>query len=365
MAVKTKAGLLTKPFIPSKPVEVLEEESNGKKLIKLGLNENRLGCSPKVAEAIRQAPESYALYPEIGLPLFRKTVAAYHGLKDNQVLFGSGLFEIILLLSQAYLEKDDEVITPVPSFDWYGAASVRQDAVVKKVPLKGYEIDLDRIASEITEKTKIIWLCNPNNPTGRLIPAEQLQSFVENMPDRILIVVDEAYIDFSPKEYPSADRLIERHDNLAVLRTFSKLYGLASFRIGYILADPTIIDALNHVKHPLNVSAQAQLAAEASLQDDVFRQKVWNNNRDSLALYYRTFEKWGLPYVETAANFFLVDVQRDSVEVVQQLAAEGIFVRPGAGFGPEYQTFLRISVGTMEDNQIVLAALGRILGKEV
>lgn len=365
MAVKTKSGLLKKPLIPSKPVEAIKDEQNNKGLIKLGLNENRLGCSPKVVEALRQDPETYALYPEIGLPLLQEIVAKYHGLQKDQVLFGSGLFEVILLLAQAYLEAGDEVIVPVPSFDWYSAVSIRQDAVVKKVHLKGYETDLDGIFKEITDKTKIIWLCNPNNPTGRLIPYDELEEFIKKVPDRILIVIDEAYIDFAPQEYVSAKQLITQHDNLVVLRIFSKLYGLASFRIGYALADSSITDALNHVKHPLSVSEQAQIAAKVSLEDDEFRQKVWQHNRDSLKQYYTVFEKWGLPYVETAANFVLVDVQRDGTEVAKKLAEEGILVRSGAGYGPEYKNFLRISIGTTEDNKILLETLGRILNKEV
>jgi histidinol-phosphate aminotransferase len=356
--------LLEKPYIPLKPTDAIKSEQSGRKLIKLGLNENRLGCSPKVAEALRLAPEDYALYPEIGLPLLKEVVADYHGLKAEQVLFGSGLFEIILLLAQAYLEPGNEVLVPTPSFDWYNAVSIRQDAVVREVPLKGYETDLDSMYAQITDRTKIIWLCNPNNPTGRLIPQEDLKAFIEKVPERILIVIDEAYLDFAPREYQSADQLINSHDNLAVLRTFSKLYGLASFRIGYILADPSIIDALNHVKQPLDVSEQAQIAARVSLEDAKFRDRVWKHNRDSLRQYYAAFDAWGLPYVETAANFFLVDVGRDSVEVAEDLAKEGILIRPGAGFGPGYETFLRISVGTDEDNSILLKALSNILNKK-
>ncbi|MFT3985271.1 MAG: histidinol-phosphate transaminase [Lachnospiraceae bacterium] len=363
MAVETKKGVKQIPiFIPAKSKEVFKRELGQKNILKLSANESRMGCSPKVAEALLQMEDEFSSYPDVGCTVLKEKVASFHGVKEEQVVFGNGSFELILLIAQAYLEESEEVITPVPSFGWYIVASFHRNAIVKKIPLKEFEVDLEGMLQAVTNKTKIIWLCNPNNPTGKLIPYRELKEFVERVPQNVLIVLDEAYIDFAPADYQDAVPLIQKYDNLVVLRTFSKLYGLASFRIGYALAQEEIIQNITRVKLPINVSAESQVAAIAAFADQEFKKKVYENNRRSLQLYYETFRKWNLNYLESNGNFVMVNLERDSREVEQKLAKHGILVRNGEGFG--YINWLRITIGTYEDNQTVLAALGEILNKQ-
>ena len=363
MSVKAKKGVADIPiFIPAKSIEAVREELGKKEIIKLSANENRLGYSPKIPEALKKEAGKLNIYPDVGCPVLREAVAGHHGIRDDRILFGNGLFEVILLIAQAYVDSGDEVLVPETTFGWYATASLHEDAVVKKIPLKNFEIDLNAITDAITDRTKIVWLCNPNNPTGRLIPETDLEDFLRKVPEDVLVVIDEAYIDFAPENYRDAVHFIEQYDNLVVLRTFSKLYGLAALRIGYALANEDIIENLTKVKQPLNVNANSQIAAKVSLEDREFKQKVQENNRKGLQMYYDTFKKWKLQYIESFANFLLVNIETDSGRVEQELMQEGILLRNGKRFN--YDGWLRITVGTYEDNVTVIKALGRILGKK-
>lgn len=360
MAVQTRKGVDDLPiFIPAKSKQALEEELGRGDVIKLAANENRHGCSPKVLPAIIDAAKDFYLYPDVGSPIVREAIANYHNINPENIIFGSGLFEVTLLIAQAYLEKGDQVISPAPTFGWYGVASLHGDADVVSVPLREFEVDLDDVYSAITEKTKIIWLCNPNNPTGRLIPAEALEKFINKVPDNILLVIDEAYMDYSDRKYESAVKYLDKFPNLVIQKTFSKLYGLASFRIGYALANKTVIEAVNKVKQPLNVNFLAQIAAKASIEDSEFRDMVYYANKAELKRYYDAFKRLGLPYVESEASFVLVKVP-DSVSFVEKLSDKGIMIREGSRFGLG-EGWVRISVGTKDDNVAVIDAFNELL----
>lgn len=364
MSVKAKEGVeKIEVFIPARSKESLQEELGNKTIIKLGANESRLGFSPKIAEALKQQYDDLYLYPDPGCGLLRETLAKYHNVDEDNFAFGNGSFELIQVISQAYLEKDDEVILPSPSFGWYAASAKMAGNKAVGVGLNpNHETDLDAIYKAINEHTKIIWLCNPNNPTGKLIPKDDLLEFVERVPSNILLVIDEAYIDFVPKEYGDSVSWIKEHDNLVILRTFSKLYGLASMRIGYAIANPDIVANINRMKQPMNIGRIPQIAANVAISDEEFKKKVFDNNREGLEYYYSVFDKWGLEYIKSDANFLMVNIKADADQVEQKLIKQGILIRNAAMFG--YKNWLRITVGTKSDNEALISALANILGYE-
>ncbi len=363
MSVVARKGVKELPvFIPAKSKQAQEAEIGKREIIKLAANENRYGCSKKVAPAIAAEAENFYLYPDVGSPELREAVAKYHNIAPEKILFGNGLFEVTQLIAQAYLNEGDEVITPATTFGWYSVASLQMNGTVKKVPLKEYAIDLNALFEAITEKTKIIWLCNPNNPTGLLIPEKELAEFIERVPENILVVIDEAYLDYSDRNYKSFSGYLDEYKNLVILKTFSKLYGLASLRIGYALADALVIESITKVKQPLNVNFVAQIAAKVSIEDEAFRDFVYESNKAELNRYYEFFEKNNLEYLHSEASFVLFRVNSDSQALVDEIGKQGIMIREGSRFGLG-NGWIRISVGTPEDNTALLNALEKYLKK--
>lgn len=353
-----------KEYAPAKSRESIKRKYGIEHLIKLAGNENRLGCSPKAKEAIRayvDDEEQIFLYPDGNVTVLRELAAKKHDIKENQLIFGNGSFELIEIIAKTYLEEGDETIYSVPSFNWYENVTKQAGAVPVKIPAKDFETDIEAILQAVNEKTKIIWLCNPNNPTGTLLKPEVLQDFVARIPSNVLLVLDEAYLDFVTEDYPDSAELIKKYDNVIALKTFSKLYGLAGFRIGYGYADQKIITSLLKSKTPINVSSLAQVAATASIRDEEFRQKVIENNRKGLELYYKTLDELGLKYVKSAANFILFETGIDSAVVTEEYLKHGILVRGGAEYG--YPEWIRVTVGTESDNQKVLDILRELVNK--
>ena len=329
-------------------------------IIKLAGNENRFGCSPKVIEALNKQSGNFSFYPDMNVTLLRKRLAEKHNIPEKNLIFGNGSFELLSLIGAAYIEQGDEVIYNDPSFGWYLNVTRQNGGTIIKVPVnedKG--VDISAVLSNITEKTKVIWLCNPNNPTGTLLPADELSDFINRVPDNILIVLDEAYVDFIDGEYIDTVEFVRQHDNVRLLRTFSKAHGLASFRIGYGIADIKIITALTKVKLPLNVSMASQTAALAALDDDGFTDFIVRTNRSELEYYYSEFEKLGLRYIPSNGNFILVNIGIDSSFAEKEFLKRGIVIRNGEEFGlPQW---LRISVGRPKENRIVTDNLKEII----
>ena len=351
-----------KLYRPAKTLEAVSREWNVRKedIIKLAGNENRLGCSELVKKVVQRAAESYAFYPDMRATKLRTVLAEKHGVSPENLIFGNGSFELISLVGAAYIEEGDETISADPSFGWYINVTEINGGIPVLVPVnEKKKIDLQAIRRVVTDRTKIIWLCNPNNPTGTLLPAKELQDFVKELPEGILLVLDEAYIDFVSEEYPDTVSFVRQRKNVLILRTFSKLYGLASFRIGYGIADVEVIEALEKVKLPINVNMLAQEAALAALEDEEFTTKVRENNRNGLDYYYREFAKLGMECVPSQGNFILVHTFLDSRFLEEEFLKRAIIVRAGADF--QLADWLRITVGTQEDNHRVIAALQDIL----
>ena len=358
-AVRARAALeKISDYRPARTLESVKREYGFSDVIKLAGNENRLGCSPRAVEAVKNAG-LLPYYPDTNCTKLREKLASVYKTGEADFIFGNGSFELISLIAQTFLEPGGESVIPVPSFGWYTNVTLQMNAVPVFVSLTDFKIDLDSIRKKITDKTKIIWICNPNNPTGTLLGQNELINFLETVGNDIIVVLDEAYIDFISEDYPDTVYLLKKFTNVILLRTFSKVYGLASFRIGFGMTNPEIIRNMNKVRIPINVNTLAQEAALASLDDADFRKKVLENNREGLELYYAELEKLGLNYIRSNGNFILFDTGKDSTWVEAEFLKRRIVIRPAAEFG--LPTWVRISIGTREDNAEVIRVLEEII----
>lgn len=344
------------PYVPGKPISDVQRELGLTDVIKLASNENPLGCSKKVTQAISDALSEISLYPDGNATVLRNKLAEKHGLKPGQIIFGAGSNEIITFIAQIFLNPGDESIYAQPSFSWYDTAVLATGANPVIIPLKDYTHDLEAMKNAITDKTKIIWICNPNNPTGTIITAKEQEEFLKAVPSNIVVVLDEAYYEFARGgDYPESVSLLEKYPNIIILRTFSKAYGLASLRVGYGMASEEIVSYLNRVRPPFNVNTLAQTAAIAALEDEDFVREVLKVNKAGRDMLYEAFEKLGLRYVKSHANFIWVETPLSSGEMFQKLLHRGVIVRPFMG------KWLRITVGKKEQNEKLIKALTELL----
>lgn len=348
-------------YTPAKSIDSVKSEYGFDTVIKLAGNENTLGFSPLAKEAFKDIT-SY--YPDGAVVNLREKTAGKFGVKPENIIFGNGSFELLTLIGLTFIEKDDETITAQPSFGWYKNVTLIMGGKIVEVPLEDYKVNLDAVHNAVTDKTKIIWLCNPNNPTGTIFTHRQLTEFLDKIRDDIVVVLDEAYVDFVNEEgYPDSVSLLGRYKNIIILRTFSKLEGLANLRIGYGFANEELIGYLNKVRMPINTNGAAQLAAYAALDDDDFKQKTLNNVHKGLRQYYDVFERWNIPYVKSNTNFVLFDTGIDSEKLVQEFLERGILIRGGKEFG--YPTHIRLSIGTPDENKKVIELLAQLLNKKL
>ncbi|MDP4178553.1 MAG: histidinol-phosphate transaminase [Bacillota bacterium] len=347
-------------YKPAKSLQEIQDELGIDKILKLSANENAMGCSPLVYKALQKLPEEINLYPDFYCTKLREKLIKTLNVKEEQLIFGNGSFELISLLAQAFINSGEESIIPEPSFGWYKTVTLAMNGVIKSIPLRNHKIDLKDVLNQVNDKTKIIWLCNPNNPTGTIFEKQEFEKFIENIPTRIILVLDEAYIDFvSSDEYFDTTKLVDKYKNIISLRTFSKVYGLASLRIGYGIADKEIIDIINKIRLPINVNAAAQAAALASLNDENFKKSCIENNKEGKEYYYKSFSEMGLEYIPTETNFIMVNVLKDSMKVTDELLRKGISLRAGTEFG--MNTWLRITIGKIEENILVIEKLKQVL----
>lgn len=354
--VKERSGVQKiAPYQAARSLESVKREFGLDQIIKLAGNENRLGCSSRVAGILEEQKSQFSFYPDSNCTVLRERLSSIHNVEPDHLVFGNGSFELIALIAHAYLETGEEAVIPDPSFGWYRNVTLQMNGKPVMVPLKEFAIDTDEILRLISGQTKIIWICNPNNPTGTVLKEEQLRDFIKKVPDHILVVLDEAYIDFVEEPYFDTTELIKQHKNVILLRTFSKLYGLASFRIGYGIGDPELIEKINKVRSPLSVSFPAQKAAEVSLEDEDFKKLVLDNNRKSLDLYYSELKRLGLDYVRSNGNFILIRTGADGEAVEKAFLQNGIIIRNASEFGLD--GWIRVSVGTFEENKKVIRVM--------
>jgi histidinol-phosphate aminotransferase len=345
------------PYVPGKPIEETARELglDPAKIVKLASNENPLGSSPKALEAIRAALDTLNFYPDGNGFELKKVISRRFKVAPEQVILGNGSNDVLELVARTFLTDRDSAVYSKHAFMVYPLVVQAVGARGIEVPSRGYSNDLGAMAAAVEGNTKVVFLANPNNPTGTFEPWSEVKRFIESIPKRVIVVIDEAYGEYLPAEL-RAETLpwIERHPNLIVSRTLSKAYGLAGLRVGFGIGNPELIALMNRVRQPFNVNQLALAAAGAALEDFAFLEKSFQVNRDGLAQLTEGFKRLGLEWIPSFGNFVCVKLA-DAPRAYQFLLKRGIIVRPIAGYGmPE---FLRVTVGLAGQNAAFLAGL--------
>ncbi len=348
------------PYPPGKPIEELERELGIVGSIKLASNENPLGPSPKAIRAIKENINNIHRYPDGSSYYLRQKLAKKFGLPMSKIILGNGSNELIKVIVHTFLSPDDEVILSLPTFLLYEKVVQSFEGKIVTVPLSNFWIDLPAILTAVSSKTKIIFINNPNNPTGKALKKKEISHFLNSLSPDVVVVLDEAYIEFAtdPKVV-SAVELLESYPLLVVLRTFSKVYGLAGLRIGFGFTSESVIEGMNLVRQPFNVNYLAQVGALAALDDDKFVEKTLTLTRDGLEFLYSQLDRIGLKYVPTQTNFFLIKTPLGAGETYQRMLREGVIVRSMESFG--LSDYIRINVGLPEENKRFVKTLEKIL----
>ena len=357
------SGLKNIPKYPfGKPKSAVSAELFKGKIVKINSNENTIGVSPKAIEAAEKILSNLNLYPESKNLELRRKVAQKFQIQPENVFIGNGAGEIIYYAAIAFLNNGDEVIVPEVTYPLYLIAFKMMRANVVKSAMNGYKIDTGKIQELITEKTKMIALCNPNNPTGDIINKDEMFRFIKKIPDDVLLIIDEAYIDFADNNdlLDTVSEIKNGRKNLYVIRTLSKAYGLAGLRIGYGIGDTSINDEMQKIKLPFNISLITQYAAEAALKDDDFLNKTVATIKKERNFLYEELNKMNLNYVKSSTNFILIDVKRDSSDTTLELEKRGIMVRDAAPYG--IKNCIRVTIGKRDQNERFLQALSEVLG---
>ncbi len=347
-----------RPYEAGRSIESVRREYGLERIAKLASNENPLGASPKAIEGMRRALDALHLYPNGGLDL-RTVLAEEFELKVENVVAGSGSEGIMSNIIRAFLCDEDEVLTTEAAFIGFQVLAKSRGVKYRTVPYRDWHYDLPALAAAINENTKIIYLANPNNPTGTIFTKHQFDEFYKHVPERVLIILDEAYFEYAKDNPKYPDSMHYRYDNVITLRTFSKIYGLAGVRIGYGFAHEELIRNLLKVKLPFEPSTVAQAAGIAALADKEFLHRSLELNARGLRYLTAALEELGLTVVPSQANFVMTVLpgEQDAQQVFEELLAQGVVVRPLKAFG--LPNCLRISTGTDEDNQLCAAALRR------
>ncbi|MBF0377018.1 MAG: histidinol-phosphate transaminase [Desulfamplus sp.] len=348
-----------KPYEPGKPIDELEREYGIKNIVKLASNENPVGPSPLAIKAIGEHLASMNRYPDGSAFKLTSKLAERFNVKNENIIVGNGSDDIIALLAHAFLGSGKEALMPLPSFLMYEISVKTSGGTPVMIPLNGLEIDLDALADAVTEKTAMIFLTNPNNPTGSHFTTNQFNKFMAKIPKNIIVIVDEAYIEFArdPNIFNSLASNLE--SNIVTLRTFSKAYGLAGFRVGYGIMDQEIASVLHRIRQPFNVNSLAQVAAAAALADYEFLKNGINIMHQGIDYLVNELSEMGIKTFPTQANFFLLDVKKDATEVFKEMLKHGIITRSMKSYG--FPSCLRISAGLPEENRAFIEALKKVL----
>ena len=350
------------PYVPGKPIDELEREYGIADSIKLASNENPLGPSPRAMEAIAREMAKVHRYPDDSAHLLLTKLAAKLGVRPEQIVLGNGSDDILGLLGRALLQPDDEVIIPTPSFLVYAIVTQSAGAVPVAVPLKDMVIDLEAILKRVGPRTRMIFICNPNNPTGTMVTQAAFSDFMKRLPPDVLVVLDEAYIDFVRDSGGiQSFSWLDGDPPVVVLRTFSKVYGLAGLRIGYGVMSRAMAQVLHQVRLPFNVNSLAQAAAAAALDDTEFLERTITLIHEGLDYLYAELDKRRGRFFPTHTNFFLIDMQRNAKQVFEQFLRQGVIVRAMSAYG--YPEYIRINVGRPEENRRFIAALDHVIAE--
>ncbi|MDG2956654.1 histidinol-phosphate transaminase [Bisgaard Taxon 10/6] len=353
------------PYQAGKPIEELERELGISNIVKLASNENPFGFPESAKKAIREQLDSLTRYPDSNGFTLKQTIAGKFGLKPEQITLGNGSNDLVELFAHTFVSEHDEVIFSKYAFIVYPLITQAINATAREIPAKNWGHDLDAFLAVINEKTKLIYISNPNNPTGNFLTHNEIDEFLAKVRSDIIVVLDEAYTEFTAKdERVDSFALLKKYPNLVVSRSLSKAYGLAGLRIGYAVANEEITGLFNRVRQPFNVNSLALAAAVAVLNDDAFVEKVAENNRNELKRYEAFCQRYGLKYIPSKGNFITIDFERPAAPIYDALLHEGVIVRPIAGYG--MPNHLRVSIGLPQENDRLFDALIKVLNlKEI
>ena len=350
------------PYEPGKPVEEVQRELGLDRVVKLASNEGQYGPFPEALEAIERGAPGLNRYPDGGAYLLRTALAERHGVAFENVTIAAGADAVIMYLSIAVLDPGDEIVCGWPSFPSYVLDALKLGAVAKRVPLTDYRYDVDTILGQVGPRTKVVYLCNPNNPTGTMVGRSEIESYFDRVPDHVLTVLDEAYFEYVESgDYPDGiEESVKAGRRALVLRTFSKIYGLAGLRVGYGVGQPEVVEAIGKVRNAFDINQTAQDAARASIGNEAEIARRRRETADERRRLEEACSSLGLTVASPpVANFVYVETGEDSRVVFDRLLHEGAIVRPLGPFGAD--DAIRVTVGTREENEFFVAALERVL----
>jgi histidinol-phosphate aminotransferase len=349
-----------KPYPPGKPIEELERELGITGSIKLASNENPLGPSPKAVKAVTENLKNMHRYPDADAYYLREKLAGKFGLPINRIIVGNGADELIELVAKTFLSPGEEVIIPEHAFLLYETFALSFDGRAVIVPLSDFSVDLGAMIEAVTPRTKIVFINNPQNPTGKAITRDEISRFLDEFPSDVIVVLDEAYIEFSTDpDVGSGLEFLDSYPLLVVLRTFSKIYGLAGLRLGYGFASEAITESLNRVRQPFNVNSLAQVAGLAALDDDEFVEKSLALTKQGLAYLYGELDRLGLAYIPTQANFLIIKTPLGARETYERMLKQGVIIRPMDSYGLE--GYIRVNVGLPDENSRFIHTLESVI----
>lgn len=358
LATSGVAGL--QPYHPGKPIEELQRELGLDEVIKLASNENPLGPSQSVLDAIA-ATKDLSRYPDGNGFLLKKALADKHNIDTDCITLGNGSNDVLEMVTRAFVNTAHQVIYSQHSFAVYPIVTQAVGAEHIVIPADDWGHDLPAMLAAITDKTRLMFIANPNNPTGTWVNSESLRKLLENVPEHIIVLVDEAYFEYAASEenYPDSSLWLNEFNNLIVTRTFSKAYGLAGLRVGYALSHPDIANLLNRVRQPFNNNSLALVAAETALQDAQYIKKSVGVNRSGMKQLIMAFDDMGLEFIPSKGNFICIDFEQPADEIYQALLKSGVIVRPVANYG--MPNHLRISIGQEFENTHFINELAKIM----
>ncbi len=356
-----KAIFNIKPYKPGKPVEELKRQMNLKNVYKLASNENPLGPSPRAMAAMRKELPLMNRYPDGASFYLRQGLAKKYRLGRDNIIIGNGSDELIVLTLRAFVNRGDEVIIATPTFLVYKIASELCEAKVVSVPQKAFRYDLEAMRAKITSRTKVIFIANPDNPTGSYVTKDEVEKFLRGLPRNVVVFFDEAYYEYlDRRDYPQTLKYLGRN-NIIVSRSFSKIYGLSGLRIGWAAAGKDIIRCLNQVREPFNVNRMAQAAALAAINDKRHVQRSSALVKKERTFLCSEFKRLGLFFVPSVTNFVLLNVGQNSEQLYLKLLKKGIIVREMTAWG--LKNFIRVTIGTVKENRLFLKNLKKMLKK--
>lgn len=352
------------PYIAGKPIDEVKKQYKIDRVVKLASNENPYGCSEKVKDIINKLINSSNLYPDASSCDLKAEIAKKFNIDKDMIFCGAGSDSLIKDICLTVLNKGDESIMGEITFARYESNTLLAGAIPIKIPMKDNKLDIVKMVEAITDKTKIIWLCNPNNPTGTIFTEKEFINVINRIPKDVLIVMDEAYGEFvKTNEFPDTIKLIKSHKNIILLKTFSKAYGLASLRVGYGIGDVEFVQYVNRVINAFDVNLYAQKAAIEALKDKKFLKYVVENNALQREYLKKEFQRLGLEYLNTHANFIMVNIEGNDKKIYEHLLKKGFIIRPGFLLG--MSGWIRVSIGLENDNKEFIGLLEEAIKNKI